>query len=108
MGGVSLLVIERTEGVTTRKMDCSGVWASGTSFISFEDVRVPVKNVLGKENKGFALIMANFNPERTGIAIQANRFARVCFEEALGEFMVVSIRSLAFCFGRGYLRRSDG
>lgn len=27
--------------------------------------------------------MANFNPERIGIAIQANRFARVCLEESL-------------------------
>lgn len=27
--------------------------------------------------------MANFNPERMGIAVQANRFARVCLEEAI-------------------------
>ena len=40
MGGVSLLVIERTEGVKTRKMDCSGVWSSGTSYVTFEDVRL--------------------------------------------------------------------
>lgn len=28
-------------------------------------------------------VMANFNPERIGIAIQANRFARVCLEECI-------------------------
>ncbi|CEQ40397.1 SPOSA6832_02004 [Sporobolomyces salmonicolor] len=83
MGGISLLVVERTEGVTTRRMDCMGVWASGTTFVTFEDVKVPVENLLGRENKGFQLIMANFNGERAGIAIQANRFARVCLEESI-------------------------
>ena len=53
MGGVSLLLIERTEGVSTRRMDCQGVWSSGTTYITFEDVKVPVGNLLGKMNKGF-------------------------------------------------------
>ncbi len=52
-GGVSALLIERTEGVSTRRMDCQGVWASGTTYITFEDVKVPVENLLGKENQGF-------------------------------------------------------
>ncbi|KAJ3218475.1 hypothetical protein HK099_005032 [Clydaea vesicula] len=83
MKGISLLLIERErKGVTTRQMLCSGVWASGTSYITFEDVKVPVENLIGKENKGFMCIMANFNQERLGIVIQANRFARVCLEEA--------------------------
>lgn len=62
MGGVSLLVIERSKGVNTTKMACQGVWASGTTFVEFDDVKVPVENLLGKENKGFQLIMSNFNP----------------------------------------------
>ncbi|KAI8846360.1 putative acyl-CoA dehydrogenase [Chytridium lagenaria] len=70
-------------GVTTRHMPCSGVWASGTSYITFEDVKVPVENIIGKENKGFKAIMYNFNHERFGIAIQATRFARVCYEDAM-------------------------
>lgn len=53
MGGISLMVVERGEGLTTRKMDCQGVLASGTTYVTYEDVRVPVGNVLGKENKGF-------------------------------------------------------
>ncbi|KAH8923526.1 acyl-CoA dehydrogenase NM domain-like protein [Atractiella rhizophila] len=83
-GGISLLLIEKDmPGVKTRKMDCSGVWSSGTTYITFEDVKVPVENLIGKENKGFQLIMSNFNTERMGIAIQANRFARVCLEESI-------------------------
>ncbi|GBB97549.1 hypothetical protein RclHR1_00300028 [Rhizophagus clarus] len=84
MGGVSLLLIEKDmPGVKTRQMACSGVWASGTSYITFEDVKVPKSNLIGKENGGFKCIMFNFNHERMSIAIQATRFARVCYEEAM-------------------------
>jgi alkylation response protein AidB-like acyl-CoA dehydrogenase len=51
-GGVSMLVVERGPGVTTTQMQCQGVWASGTTFITFEDVKVPVENLIGKENEG--------------------------------------------------------
>jgi len=83
MGGVSLLVVERGPGVTTKQMKCSGVWSSGTTYITFEDVKVPVENLIGEENKGFKYIMYNFNHERWGIAAQAIRFARVCVEESM-------------------------
>jgi len=54
MNGVSVLLIERSAGgVSTRKMDCQGVWSSGTTYITFEDVKVPVENLIGKENQGF-------------------------------------------------------
>jgi len=64
-------------------MKCSGVWSSGTTYITFEDVKVPVSNLIGKEGKGFQLIMKNFNHERFGIVAMTNRFSRVCMEEAL-------------------------
>ncbi len=54
MNGVSVLLIERSfGGVSTRKMDCQGVWSSGTTYITFEDVKVPIENLIGKENQGF-------------------------------------------------------
>jgi len=84
MKGVSLLLIEKTmPGVTTRRMKCSGVWPSGTTYITFEDVKVPVENLIGKENAGFKYIMYNFNHERWGSIVGASRFARVCTEEAM-------------------------
>lgn len=84
MGGISLLLIERSmPGVSTRHMQCSGVWASGTAYVTFEDVRVPKSNLIGRMNSGFKYIMSNFNHERMGIAIQATRFARVCYEESV-------------------------
>lgn len=84
MGGISLLLVEKDmPGLKTRKMKCSGVWSSGTTYITFDDVKVPKSNLLGKENKGFQYIMSNFNHERFGICAMTNRFSRVCLEESL-------------------------
>eukprot|EP01027_Heterolobosea_sp_BB2_P020511 GEZU01029264.1.p1 GENE.GEZU01029264.1~~GEZU01029264.1.p1 ORF type:complete len:529 (-),score=184.06 GEZU01029264.1:295-1881(-) len=83
MGGISLLLLERgMPGLTTRRMECQGVWASGTTYITFEDVKVPVENLIGEENQGFKYIMYNFNHERWQIIVQSLRFARVCYEDA--------------------------
>eukprot|EP00391_Amoebophrya_sp_Ameob2_P010626 CAMPEP_0178999462 /NCGR_PEP_ID=MMETSP0795-20121207/10081_1 /TAXON_ID=88552 /ORGANISM="Amoebophrya sp., Strain Ameob2" /LENGTH=441 /DNA_ID=CAMNT_0020692253 /DNA_START=178 /DNA_END=1503 /DNA_ORIENTATION=+ len=82
-GGVSMLLVERGPGVKTRRMDCSGVWCSGTTYITFDNVKVPCSNLLGKENKGFKYIVSNFNHERLLICYMSNRFARVCLEESI-------------------------
>merc|ERR1719191_1659102 len=82
--GLSMLLIERSmPGVTTQKMDCMGVWTSGTTFITFKDVKVPKENIVGKLNEGFKQIMYNFNHERWLLAAQAARMARTCLEESL-------------------------
>ena len=83
MKGISLLLIERGPGVTTKQMKCQGVWSSGTTYITFEDVQVPAANLIGEENEGFRYIMYNFNHERWSICVQSCRFARVCLEEAM-------------------------
>ncbi|KAJ3130039.1 hypothetical protein HK098_006751 [Nowakowskiella sp. JEL0407] len=81
--GVSLIVVPRTAGVTTRQMNCTGVWASGTTYITFEDVKVPRENLIGEENKGFKYIMFNFNHERLTMCQTGSRFARVCLEDSI-------------------------
>lgn len=84
MKGISMLLVEKSmPGVTTRKMKCSGVWSSGTTYITFEDVKVPVSNLLGKEGRGFKMAMSNFNHERFAICAMTNRFSRVCLEESI-------------------------
>jgi alkylation response protein AidB-like acyl-CoA dehydrogenase len=58
MNGISLLLVSRDmEGVNARAMDCQGMWGSGTSYITFEDVKVPKANMIGKINQGFKYIM---------------------------------------------------
>lgn len=81
--GLSFLLLEKSmPGISCKQMDCSGVWASGTAFITFTDVRVPVENLIGEENQGFKYVMYNFNHERWGFIVQANRFSRVCYEDS--------------------------
>jgi acyl-CoA dehydrogenase len=84
MGGLSLLLIERdTPGFTRTPLEKMGWWASDTATLHFDDCQVPADNLIGPENGGFKVIMANFNDERLGLAYGANGFARVAFEEAL-------------------------
>ena len=54
----------------------------GSTFITFEDVEVPISNLIGKENEGFKLIMSNFNPERLSLATAALRLSRVCVQDS--------------------------
>jgi len=42
-----------------------------------------VKNLIGQENKGFSLIVQNFNHERWMLAALYLRYARVCLEDSI-------------------------
>jgi len=44
---------------------------------------VPAANLVGPENMGFLVLMANFNHERMAMAVGMEAFARVCLEEAV-------------------------
>lgn len=82
--GVSLLLIEKKfGGVTTRRIKTSGHYASTTSFVEFNDVRVPVTNLIGEEGEGFKIVMHNFNAERVMLIRRAISGARLAYEEAL-------------------------
>ncbi|MXP20424.1 acyl-CoA dehydrogenase [Gordonia sp. HNM0687] len=83
--GVSLLVIEKdTPGFTvTRRLDKMGWRSSDTAELSFVDARVPVGNLVGPENSGFAQIAAGFVAERAGLAVQAYASAQRCLDLTL-------------------------
>ncbi len=84
MGGLSLVLIEADrKGVSRTKLDKQGWWASDTAAVYFDDVRVPVDNLIGGENQGFTGIVHNFNGERLGMASGCCGSARVCLEEAV-------------------------
>ncbi|KAG8817581.1 hypothetical protein FRC17_011168 [Serendipita sp. 399] len=81
--GISLLVIPlNNSGVKRRRIRVSGLHASGSTFFEFDDVKVPVGNLIGKEGDGFRMVMANFNPERFNLAVMSVQLARNCVEEA--------------------------
>jgi acyl-CoA dehydrogenase len=72
-GGISFLVLEREmPGYdVAAKLEKMGWHSSDTGELSFTDVEVPAENLLGEENGGFKLIMANFAWERLLMAIGA-------------------------------------
>jgi acyl-CoA dehydrogenase len=71
--GISFLVLEREmDGFeTSKKLEKLGWLASDTGELAFSDVFVPDANLLGEENRGFYLIMANFQWERLIMALGA-------------------------------------
>jgi butyryl-CoA dehydrogenase len=60
-----------------------GVNASGTTELSFQDMRVPDAQRLGEEGEGFKIAMATLDGGRVGISAQAVGIARGALEEAL-------------------------
>ena len=83
--GVSMLLIPtEAEGFSRTPLDRKmGWWASDTATLYFDQVRVPVSNLIGTENEGFRVIMTNFNNERMGMAAAMEAFGRVCLEESV-------------------------
>jgi alkylation response protein AidB-like acyl-CoA dehydrogenase len=71
--GFSLLVVERgMPGFERgRNLDKLGLKAQDTAELSFTDVRVPGKNLLGTEGQGFIHLMQNLPQERLSIAVMA-------------------------------------
>jgi acyl-CoA dehydrogenase len=80
--GISLLVVEKgTPGFTvSRKLAKMGWLSSDTAELSYTDVRVPVANLVGPENTGFAQLAAHFVSERIGLAVQAYACAQRCLD----------------------------
>jgi len=78
--GISFLIIDRGEGVTSAKLEKLGWHASDTATIAYQDVFVPETNLLGGLNEGFKLIMANFQWERLAMALGAVGAMRLAWE----------------------------
>jgi len=83
--GLSFLILEREMPgyEVTRKLEKMGWHASDTGELSFTDVEVPDENLLGAENGGFHLIMANFQWERLSMALAAVGGMQRVFEVTL-------------------------
>ena len=82
--GISAFIVERDTpglviGKDERKM---GLHGSRTVQLTFEDMKVPEKNLLGEEGQGLAIALGNLNTGRIGIAAQALGIAEGAFHEA--------------------------
>jgi long-chain-acyl-CoA dehydrogenase len=84
--GMSLLVIEDgMEGFTRgRNLDKIGLHAQDTAELFFDDVRVPVSNLLGEEGRGFIHLVENLPQERLSLTAGSIAHAETAFGWTLG------------------------
>lgn len=81
--GLTVILVERGEGVETSQMKTSYSSAAGTAYVTFDNVKVPVENTLGPEGGGIFVILSNFNHERWAMSTTSVHGQRTVVEECL-------------------------
>jgi len=83
--GVSQIIVEKgTPGFEATELKPKmGMRGAPQAELSFSDVKVPLSNLLGQENRGFHQIMSYFDFSRITIAASALGIAEGAFEKAL-------------------------
>ncbi|RKF02894.1 hypothetical protein C8N26_2541 [Tenacibaculum lutimaris] len=82
--GMSIFIVDRdTPGISSTKLDKLGWRASDTAEIAFDNVVIPVENLMGEEGKGFPYIMQHFALERLVMGINAHARAEYAVEYAI-------------------------
>jgi len=101
--GISIFVVDReAAGITATKLDKLGWRASDTAELAFDNVEIPVENLMGEEGKGFPYIMQHFALERLIMGVNAHARAefaldyvinymqeRVAFGKSLDKFQAL-------------------
>ncbi|MHB8205691.1 MAG: acyl-CoA dehydrogenase family protein [Desulfomonilaceae bacterium] len=82
--GASVFIVEKDwPGFSIGKKESKlGIRSSDTRELVFEDVEVPVKNLLGEEGMGFHIMMKTLDFSRPSVAAQALGIATGAFEYA--------------------------
>ncbi|KAN0113423.1 Acyl-CoA dehydrogenase/oxidase, N-terminal and middle domain containing protein [Russula decolorans] len=83
LDGLTVILIPRQEGVTTKPIKTSYSPTAGTAYVTFDNVRVPVENTLGPEGGGIFVIPSNFYHERWVMVCASARAQRMIVEECL-------------------------
>ena len=82
--GMSIFVMDRdTPGISATKLDKLGWKASDTGEIAFDNVKIPIENLMGEEGKGFPYIMQHFALERLIMGINAHARAEYAVDYAI-------------------------
>ena len=83
--GISLILVEaEREGLSTMDVgDKMGISTMSTTEVILKDVRVPLANLIGEENKGFYHVLHFFDESRIQVAAQALGIAQGAFDRAL-------------------------
>ncbi|KAK2462284.1 hypothetical protein APHAL10511_005590 [Amanita phalloides] len=81
--GFTVILIPRGPGVLTKQIKTTYSSAAGTAYITFDNVRVPISNTLGKIGSGMSVILSNFNHERWMVVATSLSAQRHIVEECL-------------------------
>ncbi|MFD2528936.1 MULTISPECIES: acyl-CoA dehydrogenase family protein [Polaribacter] len=82
--GISIFVVDReAKGISATKLDKLGWRASDTGEIAFDNVEIPVENLMGEEGKGFPYIMQHFALERLIMGVNAHARAEFAVDYAI-------------------------
>jgi acyl-CoA dehydrogenase len=82
--GISIFIVDRdTKGISATKLDKLGWRASDTAEIAFDNVEIPLENLMGEEGKGFPYIMQHFALERLIMGVNAHARAEFALDYAV-------------------------
>ena len=83
--GISMFLVEReTPGFTvSRTLAKTGMLASDTAELAFEDARVPAEQLLGREGVGFYEVMRVFQRERLVAGLHAVAMSQRALEDTI-------------------------
>jgi acyl-CoA dehydrogenase len=82
--GISLFLMPgSTQGLTRTALNKTGWWCSDTAALYFDACQLPANSLIGEVDKGFGLVMQNFNAERFLMAVSCVGYSMVMCEEAL-------------------------
>ncbi|NLD18623.1 MAG: acyl-CoA dehydrogenase [Clostridiales bacterium] len=83
--GISAFILEKgMEGITvSENIKRMGIRAASNCEVSYENVRVPAGNMIGKEGKGFKIAMKALDGGRIGIAAQSVGLAQGALDAAI-------------------------
>ncbi len=83
--GISLILVEADrEGLSTADVgNKMGIHMMATAEVNFKDVRVPLSNLIGEENRGFYHVLHFFDESRVQVAAQALGIAQGAYERSL-------------------------
>ena len=83
--GISCILVHKgTPGFqVSRHLKKMGYRGIRTSELVFEDARVPLENLLGRENEGFPMIMSGLEGGRVNVAARSVGLARAAFEDSM-------------------------
>ncbi len=83
-GGLSLIIVDgNSEGLTRTPLKKLGWHCSDTGELAFDNVKVPVENLVGEEGKGFYYLMDSFRLERLVAAVMSVAGSELAVEVTL-------------------------